>query len=416
MPECEKSGLAAQFEAALAELGPWGSRRIAVAVSGGPDSLALAMLAHDWCRAHGRAMLALTVDHGLRPEAAAEARGVAAVMAAHEIPCRILTLAGLNAGPGLAARARDARYAALFAACRNAGVIDLLLGHHARDQAETILMRNHRASGRSGRAAMAGVAVRDGIRLVRPLLATPYRALRAELHRRGIGWVEDPSNQNRSATRARFRAGLSDSAIETLAAAAQAAGRDRADAETATAAWLARYATIRPEGFVYLAALECPPEALSALIQSVGGHFYPPASASLARLAAALRPATLAGTRLVKAGNAPGYLLMREASAIARPVAAQANTLWDQRFRLIRRGQLPDHATIGALGDDAARLRNATRLPAALLRTLPAIRADGALLHVPFLPRGRVFPDTGSLLCFNPPKPASGALFRPIDQ
>jgi len=359
-------------------------------------------------------MLALTVDHGLRPEAATEARQVAVLMAAHQVPCHILTLAGLAPGPGLAARARDARYQALFAACRASGVIDLLLGHHARDQAETLLIRTHQSSGKSGRAAMAGVSIRDGIRLIRPLLATSHHILRAELRRRGIPWVEDPSNQDPHATRVRFRAEISDPEIASLTAAADAAGRARAAAEAATACWLAQHAVIRPEGFVYLDALACPPEALSALIQTIGGHLYPAASASIASLATALRPATLAGTQLMKANGAPGFLLLREHAAIAPQVEARENTVWDQRFRVTRRGLLPDHATIGALGRDAARLRDRTELPAAVLRTLPAIRAGGALLHVPFLRPSRLDLDTGTVLTFNPPRPAAGALFRPL--
>lgn len=399
----------------MSQLGPWGDRPIAVAVSGGPDSLALAMLAWDWCRASRRAMMVLTVDHGLRAQSAFEARDVAALMGAREIPCRILTLPDLAPGTGIAARAREARYQALIAACRTAGVIDLLLGHHSRDQAETLLMRRAKASGPAGLAGMAGVHLRDGVRLVRPLLATPHDSLRAELRHRRIAWVEDPSNQDLRSSRVQFRAELTDPDTETLVATARDAGTARAGSEVSTAVWLARHATIRPEGFAYLDALACPPGALSALIQAIGGRAYPPSSASVAGLAGNLRPATLAGTRLMKARDAAGFLLLREQSAIAPPVPAEENILWDQRFRLIKRGRLPELATIGALGPDAARLRDYSHLPASILRTLPAIRAGAALLHVPFLSAGALNSDTGTVTCFNPPHPAAGALFRTIE-
>ena len=397
----------------MSRLGPWGGRRIAVAVSGGPDSLALALLTHDWCRAHDRAMIALTVDHGLRPEAAGEARDVASLMAANQIPCHILTIPDLARGSALPARARDARYQALFAACHQAGIIDLLLGHHTRDQAETLLMRRARSSGPSGLAAMAAVSVRDGIRLVRPLLATSHDTLRAELRARCIAWIDDPSNRDQRATRARIRAGLDGTAIEALAAQAKTAGRARTETEIATATWLAQNAIIRPEGFAYLLTGACPAESLTALIQTIGGLAYPPPSASIARLAGKLRAATLAGVRIIRHDGK--FVLLREQSAIAPPVPAEQNTVWDQRFRVLEPGHLSPDATIGVLGTDAARLRDLSDLPAAILATLPAIRSGTDLPHVPFLPANHLNPDTGAVLRFNPPRPAAGALFRAVD-
>ncbi len=121
-----------EFAALLAPLGPFEPRvQLAVAVSGGADSTALALLADAWARARGGAVLALIVDHGLRAESAAEAALTMARLAARGIAARVLTLRGLERGPALAARARAARYAALEAACRAAGVVHLLLGHHA---------------------------------------------------------------------------------------------------------------------------------------------------------------------------------------------------------------------------------------------------------------------------------------------
>ena len=82
------------FAAAMAEVGPWGRRPIAVAVSGGADSVALALLAGDWCRESGRGLLVITVDHGLRAQALGEVRGVAALAARFGVPCRIVTIQG----------------------------------------------------------------------------------------------------------------------------------------------------------------------------------------------------------------------------------------------------------------------------------------------------------------------------------
>ncbi len=398
----------------MAQLGPWGARPIAVAVSGGPDSLALAWLAHRWCRAHDRSLLVLSVDHALRPESAAEARHVAALMQSWAIPSQILTLHDLSAGPGVAARARDARYGVMIAACGRAGIIDLLLGHHARDQAETFLLRQEQHSGPAGLAAMAGVHVRDGVRLVRPLLEFSHQSLRDLLQQQNIRWIEDPSNQDSSKSRVRLRMGLNDAAITAARTAAAHAAVARAAQELATARWLAEHVTIRPEGFAQIAARSCPPEALAALIQTIGGHEYPPPRATTARLATALHPATIMGVRTIKAPRgAPGFWLLREQAAMAPPVEAKPGAVWDNRFRLTGCQHLPTAATIGALGPDAAKFRHLSDLPAAVLQTFPALRAGAALLDIPFLPAPRHDSATPVGLDFSPPRPATSALFRP---
>ena len=131
-------------------LGPFGpGRHVAVAVSGGADSMALAVLAAGWGRP-----LALVVDHGLRQASAAEAEATLRRLHERGIPARLLMLHGLRPGPALQARARAARYGALTAACEEAGLVDLLLGHHGGDQAETIAMRRAAGSGPAGLAGM----------------------------------------------------------------------------------------------------------------------------------------------------------------------------------------------------------------------------------------------------------------------
>jgi tRNA(Ile)-lysidine synthase len=402
----------------MAQLGPWGTRQIAVAVSGGPDSLALAWLTHQWCRAQNRSLLVLCVDHALRPESAAEARYVTALMRSWAIPSQILTLHDLSSGPSIAARARAARYQAMIAACDQAGIIDLLLGHHARDQAETFLLRQEQHSGPAGLAAMAGVHVRDGVRLVRPLLGFSHQSLRDLLQQQNIRWIEDPSNQDASKSRVRLRMGLNDAAIAAARTAAARAAVTRTAQEIATARWLAEHVTIRPEGFAQIAAASCPPEALATLIQTIGGHEYPPPRAATAKLAAALRPATIMGVRLIKAPrSAPGFWLLREQAAMAPPVEAKPGALWDNRFRVTHCQHLPPGATIaatiGALGPDAAKFRDLSDLPAAVLQTFPVLRAGAMLLDIPFLPAPRHDSATPISLDFSPPRPATSALFRP---
>ena len=163
----------------------------------------------------------------------------------------VLPLAGLAQGPALAARARRARYAALEAACAAAGVLHLLLGHHAGDQAETVAMRRLAGSGPDGLAAMAALAETENVRLLRPLLMVPPGRLRATLRAAGQDWVEDPSNADLTTLRARLRARLADRdgaspATRATVAGACARGRARALRERASAALLARRAGSRP--------------------------------------------------------------------------------------------------------------------------------------------------------------------------
>ena len=197
---------AERFAALMAPLAPFGpAPRLAVGVSGGPDSLALALLAEDWARARGGHAVALTVNHGLRADAADEARRVAAWMAAAGVAHETLTVPGPAPSSGVQAWARSRRLEALEAACRRLGLLDLLLAHHREDLAETVLQRLGQGSGPDGLAAMAPVAFRPGIRVLRPLLTVPAEDLRASLRARGQAWIDDPSNADPAFQRVRVR-------------------------------------------------------------------------------------------------------------------------------------------------------------------------------------------------------------------
>jgi tRNA(Ile)-lysidine synthase len=401
-------GLRQVFAAFMAGAGA--SRYPAVAVSGGADSLCLAVLACEWGDP-----LALIVDHGLRPDSPAEAALTASRLAALGIASRILMLQGLQSGSGLAARARAARYAALNAAAREAGRVDLLLGHHRRDQAETVLMRRLSNSGVAGLAGMAAITETIDLRLLRPLLTLPPGALRGHLRAAGIAWVEDPSNQSPAALRARLRAGLDDpegdgARVKTLAAEASGHAVSRAEEDRRCAVELADRASIFPEGYAILSPGPLSPAALGALIRAVGGGPYLAASAGLLRLASDPRPAVLGGVRLMPAGkHGPGWLLVREAQAMAPPVPARAGTLWDRRFLIER--DAADGAMIGAVGHEAALLRKHSFLPAAVLQTLPALRLAGALVEVPHIGYRAQSGSARMAVSFAPATPAAGAPF-----
>lgn len=187
-----------------------------LAVSGGPDSVALMWLAARWRRslARGPQLTVATVDHGLRAEAAREAREVKRLAAELGLTHRTLRWRGAKPKTGLPAAAREARYRLLAQAARSAGASHVLTAHTRDDQAETLLMRLVRGSGIAGLSAMARFTERDGLVLARPLLDVPKSRLVATLKRARIGFADDPTNRDAAFTRPRLRALLPQLAAE----------------------------------------------------------------------------------------------------------------------------------------------------------------------------------------------------------
>jgi tRNA(Ile)-lysidine synthase len=382
--------MAEEFAALMARFAPWpAARPVGVAVSGGADSLCLAWLAHRWGPAVG-----LIVDHGLRSGSAAEAALTAARLSSFGMNGKVQSIA-LSHGPGLAARAREARYQALARMAAEQGIVDLLIGHHAGDQAETFLMRRQAGSGPAGLSAMAAVHEMFSVRIVRPLLGVAPGRLRATLLQAGLGWVEDPSNANPAALRTRLRRDLGDpdgtgEATASLTAAARRRAEARAEAEQQTSRILAERASIHPEGFAILTPGPIAPAALAALLRTLTGAPYTASTAAVSALARDPRPATLAGVQLLPAGKlGPGLLLVREAAAMAAQVPARTGALWDRRFRLGEAGRAEPGTTLGAAGPDTPALAH-IGLPAAITRTMPVLRRDGKIIDpqpdAPFSP------------------------------
>lgn len=218
--------LTARFSADLAALWP-GDGRLALAVSGGPDSLALLRLAQ---AALPDRIAAATVDHGLRAESAAEAAHVGAVCARLGVPHAVLTVA--LAEGNIQAEARAARYAALAEWMERDGLAALATAHHADDQAETLVMRLGRGSGVAGLAGVRARAAVPGTRL--PLLRPLLGWRRAELAdvAAPLDPVQDPSNSDARFDRARIRKALADADWLDVPALAQSAA-NLADADAA---------------------------------------------------------------------------------------------------------------------------------------------------------------------------------------
>jgi tRNA(Ile)-lysidine synthase len=181
---------------------------IVLAVSGGPDSIALMWLAARWRRAlaRGPRLIAVTVDHGLRSEAAAEARDVKRLARSLDLPHRTMRWTGAKPKTGLPAAARSARYRLLVQAAQTCGATHILTAHTRDDQAETLLMRLLRGSGIAGLAAMARVTEREGVLLARPFLNVSKPQLIATLKKAKVDFADDPTNRDVNFTRPRLRA------------------------------------------------------------------------------------------------------------------------------------------------------------------------------------------------------------------
>ncbi|MBC8337154.1 MAG: tRNA lysidine(34) synthetase TilS [Rhodospirillales bacterium] len=352
----------ATFEALMAGLGPFEKQpHVAVAVSGGADSLCLALMAGRWATAQGGRVTALSVDHGLRPESAEEANRVGAWLKPKGFGHHVLSWLGAKPASALQAAARDARYRLMGDWCRNAGVLHLLVAHTLDDQAETFLLRLGKGSGAEGLAAMTAIRETPDVRLLRPLLDVPGDVLRATLKAEGQDWIEDPSNRNSAFERVRVRKAMRDGELEpaALALSARRFGRARQSLEASASRVLARSVQLHPAGFAVLNGLEfftAPDEiglgALGRVVAAVGGNRYAPRLNKLEHLyeelalvfsnasskGAEFSGRTLGGCRVLsgRGRHSKNLLICREVRGLPEPltVEAGARVVWDRRFQI----------------------------------------------------------------------------------
>ncbi len=197
-----------------------------IAVSGGPDSIALLLMAAEWAKRRGRTRIeAAPVDPGLRPGSADEAKAVAHLCARLKVGHRVLQWKGAKPATRLQERAREARYRLLVDYAKAIGADTLLTAHHADDQAETVLFRLLRGSGVAGLRGMDVRTMRDGMTIGRPLIGLRKRDLIAFAEARGAPFIDDPSNADPRFARTRLRAllarlgeeGLDAEALDRLA-------------------------------------------------------------------------------------------------------------------------------------------------------------------------------------------------------
>ena len=407
----------------LHALGPFGPKpKLAVAVSGGADSLALTLLAERWAQARGGSLTALTVDHGLRPESRAEAETVAALLGARFIAHHILTPPHTDASRNVQEAARHWRYDALAEWCRAHDVLHCLIAHHAGDQRETVQLHTTRGETADGPAGMSVIRNYRGVRFLRPLLATEKSTLEAYLRREGIDWIEDPSNQNTRFARVRTRKALAHDASAERAltdlAATEAAARAARDDVFATLA--AAHVTLFPAGYAELTHVDwlAVPEAeatrlLADLLTTVSGNVTRPRRGDTERLAAALRIASPPCRRTLHGCEVTlreGMIrIARERARVAAPItlSGEGRIYWDRRFRADYALAPNATLTLGALADAPARPHWARKLPPAA----PVLWHLDQVLGAPHITEA-LAPHHGRVVAgFAPAKPLAAAPF-----
>ena len=314
-----------------------GARPIAVALSGGGDSVALLLAARAWAQAHGRRLLVLTLDHGLRPDRGAWTQACAARAAGLGLAFRALAWKGDKPATGLPAAARAARHRLLAQAAREAGARVILLGHTADDILEAQAMRADGASVSSPREWGPSPAWPDGrgIFLLRPMLGLRRAALRQWLAGQGETWIEDPANDDLTYARARARARLGPAAT-IRPALAEASASDLALAtitDPAGALLIPRHRlrAVAPQALARFVSIAC---------VCAAGTDRPPAPARVRRLAEALGgagplTATLGGSRIT--ADDAQVRFSREAGRAGLPSARLEpgeTCVWDGRFEI----------------------------------------------------------------------------------
>ena len=420
--------LSASFASAIAELGPFErAPKLAAAVSGGPDSMALAWLLIAWTKSLGGSLLVLSVDHGLRAGSAEDCAFVAAELADQPgVTVETLRIAHAPPGGGIQEWARDMRYGLLADRCRALGILHLCTGHTLDDQAETVAMREAHGSGPMGLAGMAAVKPLEGVRLLRPLLAHRREWLSRWLGANGLAWRDDPSNLADRFERVRHRRTIVERGeAEALAGRAEALGRSRNLQEREVARFLAASTRIHDSGFAevatdrwLLADRGIRQSTLGALLLTIGGARYRAAPEAVSECLDAVEgkaaPATLGGCVVSK--RAKRFVICREtgkSSEIREGSGAWAGR-WDRRFS-VAVDLSTDHWSLKALGSDG--LGQLSRrhgmfmkrhwMPLAARKALPSLWLGEDLVSVPHLGWGQ-----GLSARFEPAQSAAGYGFR----
>jgi tRNA(Ile)-lysidine synthase len=370
-----------------------------VAVSGGSDSLALMLLLQQLERFD---LKTVTVDHGLRPEAASEAAHTAAIARNLGLAHETLVWEGWDGAGNTQDAARRARYGLMADWARRNDIPAIALGHTLDDQAETLVMRLARGAGVDGLSAMSPSRAMDGVTWLRPMLGITRADLRIFLKSEGVSWIDDPSNDDTSYDRVRVRRAtgvLADLGVTSEALARVARNMQSArEALEATSVEAAQSMANFRAGGVALdeEALSKLPDDIArriimAAVRWITGADYAPRGRALASAMTEVREngsATLNGCRMLRKHGQ--VWVMREYERV-KTQQTSADALWDGRWRIAGAARAGDYvAALGPQGLPQCPDWRETGLPRALLLSSPAIWRQGILCAAPLagMPNG----------------------------
>ncbi|MCP4936922.1 MAG: tRNA lysidine(34) synthetase TilS [bacterium] len=385
---------------------------VAMAVSGGPDSMALLLLTDRWRCARlqqGQSapdLTVFTVDHGLRPAAVEECQFVLEKAKALGYDAHILQREGEPPTTRIQEMARKIRYQLLAEACHLRGIKILMTAHHLDDQAETVLMRLARGSGVDGLSAMALQSQRYGLRLLRPLLVFEKTELLELLQANDWKYIKDPSNTDPRFERVRLREHVSELkklglTAKMIGLTARRLGRAKMALDEASNQFLTSHAFVSDYGTAridQLALFDTPDEiairALSKVLQACGGSQEVPNMARLETLVGRLKAdfstnRTLAGCRLIAKGDF--WLIAREAGRITeleKPIVPGGCMLWDNRYIVCAGKKASTEIIAVPLGEgreliDLAEESLLKNFPKDALPSLLTLRNKGEIIAVP---------------------------------
>lgn len=318
---------------------------LAVAVSGGADSLALLLLAHELAAKSGSYVIALTVDHQLRSESKTEALQVKQWANKWGIEHVILNWDHDRPTSGLQEKARKARYALLTDWCRQQQISTLLLGHHQQDQEETFWLRLSSGSGLDGLAGMKRSLVRNDVVLLRPLLDFSKERIKNTLRAKNQEWIEDPSNKNPLFFRGRLRHFLQEEGLSSprLLEIMKKLQNDADFIYTSLYQSLESITNLQEGGYITLhkkAFNDLHPtiaqRVVSFLLQWFSDLDYAPRTAQVSRIFEKIKEESSFTSGGIYWTFSPEQIfLFRENRAVQGPLILshlQERTLWDQRF------------------------------------------------------------------------------------
>ncbi len=372
---------------------------LAVALSGGSDSLALLHLVSGWARLNGRPVIVLTVDHGLQSDSAAWAMRCAAMAAERGRAHRILRWTGDKPRTGLPAAARAARHALLATAAREAGASVLLMGHTASDLGESAAMRAAGSTVPDARewAPSPSWPEGRGVFVLRPLLGLKRGELQDWLAGRGASWIDDPANLDTRYARARARAGIGrpvSSPLGSLLPLREKVAAQPTD-EGSHRSPTQPFATAAEHAGMIVLPRDAPAKVLAAACLCVAGTATPPRTEQLTNLLQRLTHedviATLAGARIEAAGDS--ITVTRETGELSRtplpPLVLCQNepAVFDGRFELTA---VAPGLSAQPLWGHAAKLPKNQQaalkaLPPAVRGTLPLVTDNAGLWTCPIL-------------------------------